>query len=53
MPFIIDVIYPDIKEPKHAMFLKRGQKLEVNISHARTVVSTRFLNWLSLRVNDT
>ena len=29
---------------KHATFLIRGQQAEVNISHARIVVSPRFLN---------
>ena len=32
-----------IKEFKHATFLRRGRQPEINISHARAVVSPRFL----------
>ena len=33
-----------IRELKHAMFLSHGRQLEVNVSLARTVVSSRFSN---------
>ena len=34
----------DIRELKHATFLSHGRQPEMNISHARTVVSPRFSN---------
>ena len=40
-------------ELKQAMFFSNEKKPEVNISHARRVVSTRFSNLPSLRVKDT
>ena len=40
-------------ELKQAMFMSHEEKPEVNISHARRVVSTRFSNLTSLRVKDT
>ena len=41
---IRSVIIRVIRELKHATFLSHGRQQEVNISHARTVVSLRFLN---------
>ena len=35
---------PDNRELKHATFLRHGQQPEVNISHTRTVVFSRFSN---------
>ena len=37
-----------IRELKQATFLNHGQTPEVNISHARLLVSPRFLNLSSL-----
>ena len=39
-----DDIGVDNRELKHATFLRHGRQPEVNISHARTVVFSRFSN---------
>ena len=36
------IVTKDKRELKHATFLSHGRQPEVNISHARTVVSVKF-----------
>ena len=41
---LLNAGYFNNRELKHAMFLRHGRQPEVNISHARTVVFSRFSN---------
>ena len=44
VPYVNVLTRAGIRELKHATFLSHGRQPEVNISHARTVVSPRFSN---------
>ena len=44
VPYVNALTRAGIRELKHATFLNHGLQPEVNISHARTVVSPRFSN---------